>query len=551
MESKRKLFEENFELKNYKIEDEIKEIINRFREYRPSEVFWLINSLIMDNTRYAFEGRDKRVSPKLLNRLFYLYKKHSSIISNKKIENRLAELEWLRKKLIKIYDYYCMEQFNQKKEQDDIHIALRNFHPHNFLSYHFDYPNTSWFQYLRAIEINRTIIDEIFNQDKLTALEIEKGLLICILYDLVYQNTTKNIFSDLLYEKKIYKYEGFLTSFSVKEFSKILGGSGVNDKRFISKFFPELRDEKEIVLTYPTDKYYKENFSLGVTHKGRIFFPRSSFILDEFWNYLLEHDEMIGRKDLFVEEYTYMLLSNFFGKNNVYFSLYDESGAEQDIIVVFGEYILCFECKSEVLKEPFRDSQKSDKRMQQNFNRVIQKAYKQGWRVKNNIRTKKCKYYDSDKRESRKLILDLRDYDHTKVTMVCITINNYLNLSNRVNMYLKFEDSDKDYPWVVDIFSLEHILNKIKSMKKNQEYFIEYVRDRIKSYLGVQAMGAEELECFGFYLRYGEFNGSRDGNVIHNLGNGYATFVLDYIPRPEINLMMDYFMYLCSMTDQE
>ncbi|WP_440961357.1 hypothetical protein ACN6KS_03550 [Paenibacillus nitricinens] len=551
MEYKRKLFEEFFELENYDIEDEIIEIINRFRQYRPNEVFWLINSLIMDNTRYAFENRDKRVSPKLVNRLFYLYKKNSVISSNMKIKNRPNELEWLRKKFIKIVNYYCMEQFNQKEEQEDIHMSLRNFHSQNFINYHFDYPNTSWFQYLRVLEINSKVIDEIFIKDNLTTLEIEKGLLICILYDFIYQACQQNILNDLLYEKEKYKFENFLTSFSIKQFSRILRRFGIRDKEFISRFFPVLRNEEEIKVSYPTDKYYKEEFSIGTCDNERIFFPRSNFVLDEFWNYILEREEMIGRKDEFVEDYTIMLLANFFGEENIYYNLFDENGAEQDIIVLSGEYILCFECKSEVLKEPFRDSNKSEKRMQQNFNRVIQKAYKQGWRVKDNIRNKMCKYYDNDKRDSRKMVLDLSEYDHTKVIMVCVTINNYLNLSNRVNMYLKFEDDEKTYPWVIDIFSLEHIFNKIRSINRDKRYFIKYVRDRIKSYLGVQAMGAEELECFGYYLRYGKFDDSLDGWVITNLGNGYATFVLDYIPRPEIDLMYLYFWELTSITQQD
>lgn len=162
MENKRKFFEEFFKLENYDIEFEIKEIISRFRQYRPSEVFWLINSLIMDNTRYAFENREKRVSPKLVNRLFYLYKKNSAINSNMKIKNRPNELDWLREKFIKIVNYYCMEQFNQKEELEDVHMSLRNFHSQNFINYHFDYPNTAWFQYLLALEINSKAIDKIF-----------------------------------------------------------------------------------------------------------------------------------------------------------------------------------------------------------------------------------------------------------------------------------------------------------------------------------------------------------------------------------------------------
>lgn len=551
MENKRKLFEEFFELENYDIEYEIKEIISRFRQYRPSEVFWLINSLIMDNTRYAFENREKRVSPKLVNRLFYLYKKNSAINSNMKIKNRPNELEWLREKFIKIVNYYCMEQFNQKEELEDVHMSLRNFHSQNFINYHFDYPNTAWFQYMFALEINSKAIDKIFIKDNLTTLEIEKGLLICILYDFIYQNCQKSRLNDLLYEKEKYKFESFLTSFSMKQFSHILRRFGVRDKEFITRFFPVLKSVKEINVSYPTDKYYKEEFSIGICHNERIFFPRSNFVLDEFWNFILEHEEMVGRKDDFVEDYTTMLLINFFGEENVYCNLFDENGAEQDIIVLYGEYILCFECKSELLKEPFRDSNKSQKRMQQNFNRVIQKAYKQGLRVKNNIRNKMCRYYDSDKKDLRKIILDLNKYDYKKVTMVCVTINNYLNLSNRVNMYLKFEDDEQTYPWVIDIFSLEHILNKISSINRGEEYFIKYVRDRIKSYLGFQAMGAEELECFGYYLRYGEFSNSLDGWVTTNLGNGYATFVLDYIPSPEIDFMYLYFWELASVTSQD
>lgn len=558
MENKRELFEEFFELEDYKIEDELAEIIDRFRQYKPNEVFWLINSLIMDNTKYAFENKDKRVSPKLANRLFYLYKKNSNINSHLKIKNKVIELEWLRAKFIKIFDYYCMEQFNQNEEleqeaaEEFTHMSLRNFHPHNFITYHFNYPDTSWFQYLRAIELNRKVIDEIFSKDNLTTIEVEKGLLICILYDFFHhQSYSKRLVNNLFYDKEKYKFEGFLTSFSRKQFSKVLSRFGIRDKEFIVRFFPEIKNEKNTTISYPTDKYYKEVFSLGVSHKERIFFPRSNFVLDEFWNYILEREEMVGRKDDFVELYTVMLVTIFFGKENVYFNLYDENGAEQDIIVICGEDILCFECKSEVLKEPFRDSDKSDRRMQQNFNRVIQKAYNQGQRVKENIRKKKGKYYDNDKKESRKMILDLSEYNHQKVLIVCVTINNYLNLSNRVNKYLRIEGKDKDYPWVIDIFSLEHIFNKIKSINKDEAYFIRYIRDRIKSYLGVQSMGAEELECFGYYLRHGEFWGSMDGWVMQNLGSGYATFVLDYIPKPELDLMIQYFTELTSISIQE
>ncbi|MBO8157185.1 MAG: hypothetical protein H0Z32_12050 [Bacillaceae bacterium] len=553
MKNKKKLFQEFFKLENYNLEDEIQEIINRFRQYRPYDVFWLINSLIMDNTRYVFDNREKRVSPKLINRLFYLYKKNSATNSNVKIKNKIKELEWLRNKLIKIVNYYCMMQFDQINEEYDIHFSLRNFHPLNFITYHFDYPYTSWFQYLRAFEINSKVIDQIYNKDNLTTLEIEKGLLICILYDFIYQDNQKNIFNDLLFEKEIFKFDHYLTSFSVKQFSKILRRFGIKDKEFINSFFPVLKNKRETTLSYPTDKYYNEDFSLGVRHKGRLFFPRSNFVLDEFWNYILDQEEMIGRKDDFVEEYTYMLLSNFFGEENVYRSLYDENGAEQDIIVVYGEFILCFECKSEVLKEPFRNSIKSDKRMKQNFKRVIQKAYEQGLRVKNSIRNKNSKYYDSDKKNNRNIILNLSEYNHKNVIMVCVTINNYLNLSNRVNMYLKVIDNDKNYPWIIDIFSLEHIFNKINTIPKvkDEEYFIKYVRERIKSYQAIQAMGAEELECFGYYLKYGTFGDSLDGWVMNVLGNGYATFVLDYIPSPEINLMINYFFELIAITTQD
>ncbi|MNW34315.1 hypothetical protein D3C74_112870 [compost metagenome] len=554
MVNKMELYEDFFELKDYKIEDELAEIVDRFRQYKPSEVFWLLNSLIMDNTKYAFENRDKRISPKLANRLFYLYKKNSKTNNDLKIKNKAIELEWLRAKFIKIYNFYCMEQFNQnevledKDSEDFTHMSLRNFHPHNYLTYHFDYPNTSWFQYLRAIELNRKVINEIFSKDNLTTIEIEKGLLICILYDFFnHQSYSKRLIKDLLYDKEKYKFEGFLTSFSRKQFSNMLCEFGIREKEFIARFFPEIKNEKITTLSYPTDKYYKEEFSLGVSHKERIFFPRSNFVLDEFWNYIIEREEMVGRKDDFVELYTIMLVTMFFGKENVFFNLYDDNGAEQDIIVMYGEDILCFECKSEVLKEPFRDSDKSDTRMQQNFKRVIQKAYNQGQRVKENIRNNKGRYYDSDKKESRKMVLDLSAYSHHNVLVVCVTINNYLNLSNRVNKYLRIEGTDKVYPWVIDIFSLEHILNKIKSINKDEAYFIRYIRDRIKSYLGVQSMGAEELECFGFYLRYGNFQDSMNGSFMLNLGNGYATFVLDYIPRHELKLMLHYFSELANL----
>ena len=521
-------FEEYFGIKDFKLDQELDEIVSTLNQYKPTEVFFILNSLIINNTINSMKNHRNTTSPKLANSLFYLYKKNCSV-GYKKIKNKEKLINYLSDKLNKINYYYSNIFFEQTKEKEiDSDFTLKSFYNINFNTFHFDYPNISSFQYLKCFLMNKEIINDMVKDHNLDFFDVIKGWLICILYE--------NI-ADINDNNK-YKYETVFTSFSEKIILELLYTNKINHRDFLEYFFPKLESKTKIIDSYPTDKFYKEKFSLGIRYNNRVYYPRSFYQFNDFWDMMLENKLMENKKGDFLEEYTYNLLVDFFGKENVFMNLFDENGNEQDFIVIYNDYLLCFECKSENLKEPFRDVSRAEKRMRQNFKSSIQKAYEQGLRIKNNIENNSTRYYDDDTKSTRKLIIDLKNFDSQKVLITCVTLENYLNLSNRLNKYLK--PTSNIYPWVIDIFSLEHIFNKIISIDKSPQYLINYISERINTHNYLQAIGAEELECFGYYLRYNKFMDFTNLNTIMTLGNGYSSFVLDYF-SPEIYILIDYF----------
>lgn len=518
---------EDFKFDDYILEHEINDMVKRLQNYSVNQVFQIFNCLVMTMNFESMNKSGSEISVKLLNNLFPIYTSNAKDNKDNGNLDLTKEIEFFKKKLSKMYNYYY-DITNYDKYNIEDTFPINNITGRAFMAYHFDYPHITDYQYIEILRSNINVLDKRYEKYSLSGEEVISGFGICIYFEIVCK---KDFFAHLNYLKyKLsdkYTFKGYFTSFPRKLLSSQLNKYGVPGDKFINCFFEQINfsESENISIVYPIANKDKDKPILGIRTKDRVFFPRSYHNYNKLWTDLIESDEMLSIKDDLTQKYTARILKSFFGNENVFEGLYDENGAEHDIIILYKDTVLNFECKSAIFKEPFREPSKSIMRLKHNFDRSIQEGYNQCCRLRKRVLSKNAKYYDSDKL-NKKLILDLNNFNN--VLMTVVTLNSYLNLAGSLHMLIKLKENDSTYPWVVDIFSLEHIVNKCK-LEFNKEYFINYLSDRINAYDSVESIAAEELDYFGYYTRYGKFYSLGKYNAFMTLGPGYASFVLDYL----------------------
>lgn len=91
-------------------------------------------------------------------------------------------------------------------------------------------------------------------------------------------------------------------------------------------------------------------------------------------------------KGNYLEDNIVELFRKFFGKNAEILKGYYIDGCEQDIMILWKNFIFIIESKAYTNKEPFRDTKKAFKRIKQDFDRSIGYAHKQAKRVENKFK---------------------------------------------------------------------------------------------------------------------------------------------------------------------
>lgn len=490
------------------VEDILTELLDKYRNCRPIEVFKFFNySVIKLNVE---KGYARDISLKLLLNFFYIYSKNVSY--GDELINFKEEYIFLKQKIHQLYQVYISIALNDIDKNSD--LLFDNITYQAFITYNFDYPTITLRQYKEFLKMNKVIINSIYKDKGLNYLNILKGLHILLNLE-VYQNKTLN--------KKI---EGKYLIILEEVASNILSKHDVPAKKFIYCFFEEINETDQINIIYPTDVYKTFRGKLGIKFDNYLFLPINYFIYDNIFSFVTQSEEFKSIKGDLTEEYCYDILCDLFEENNVYCNLFDKDKKEQDIIVTYNEKILVFECKSNKLREPFREYKKADKRLRSDFSSSIEKAYNQAYRVREAVKKNNAIYYDSDNDKKRNLVLNLNDYKYENVIMVSVTFETYLNLATNLHLLLKINKEDGVYPWAIDIFSLEHIINKcIKEFDPN--YFIEYINNRVKIYGSTTASSADEVSLFGYYLKYGENLFELGSAFSVAVGSGYSSFVID------------------------
>lgn len=342
------------------------------------------------------------------------------------------------------------------------------------MSYHFNYPSVSIKQYENIFYCFEEIINQIYASRGLNLKQIIKGFIIILNYEELKQK-----------KKKVGKYVskdfGVYLVFPKKDLIKILKEYKINEQAFRETFFLK-SNQINFKKDYPTDIEQETIGKIGIETKDIIYVPRNYYILDKFWRSVVESNISDEKKGDLLELYCKKFISDFFGEGHVFTKIYDQNNNEQDIIILYEERVISIECKAVEFKEVFRESKRALPRLKQRFEKSIQYGYNQCQRIVTQIESGNSKYYDSDENKSKKLLVDLSNYDPNKVIKIVVTLDNYHNLSESVYQFLDRQDINEKYPWVIDVFTLERILKFFIKNKYSPEMLIKYIDARIENY---------------------------------------------------------------------
>jgi len=196
-------------------------------------------------------------------------------------------------------------------------------------------------------------------------------------------------------------------------------------------------------------------------------------------------------KVLFKEKADYF--QNIFEEPNTQF--------EHDILIIFEKNIFIIEVKSGKKREPLRNPKKAFKRIEDDFNREngIQKAFEQALHLKNKLlNNKKTILYDKRGNVTTEILRDSID----EVYIICVTRESYGVIATNLSLLLTKPDEEK-YPWCVNLFDLESIIDGFYHKKLKPEKFMYYLQKR--SELHKVIFATDELDIAGYFLCYGSF----------------------------------------------
>ena len=204
-----------------------------------------------------------------------------------------------------------------------------------------------------------------------------------------------------------------------------------------------------------------------------------------------ENKTMTMFKVLFKDRASYF--QNIFEEPNKQF--------EHDILIIFEKNIFIIEVKSSKKREPLRDPKRAFKRIEDDFNREngIQKAYEQALHLKNRILNNKQTILFDERGNVRTEIL--RDLI-SEIYLICVTRESFGVIATNLSLLLTKPDEEK-YPWCVNIFDLETIIDGFCYKKLKPEDFIYYLKKRSELHKVIFAI--DELDIAGYFLCYGDF----------------------------------------------
>lgn len=207
------------------------------------------------------------------------------------------------------------------------------------------------------------------------------------------------------------------------------------------------------------------------------------------------NSRLAHNKGVYLENKIVSLLKKFFNDKAEIITNYYIDGCEQDIMVLWREYMFVIEAKAYTNREPFRDTDKAFTRIKDDFNRSIGYAYIQTKRVEEKI--KAGNQFDlTDKDGNAIKTINPADYDGNDYYII-VNQESFGQVQVDLSTFLEIGD-DENYPWAVRFDDLEVFILTLIAMKKKPDFFVDFLIFR--EYLHGHIICSDEGEICGGFL---------------------------------------------------
>lgn len=207
------------------------------------------------------------------------------------------------------------------------------------------------------------------------------------------------------------------------------------------------------------------------------------------------NSRLAHNKGVYLENKIVSLLKKFFNDKAEIITNYYIDGCEQDIMVLWREYMFVIEAKAYTNREPFRDTDKAFTRIKDDFNRSIGYAYIQTKRVEEKI--KAGNQFDlTDKNGNKIKTINPADYDGNDYYVI-VNQESFGQVQVDLSTFLEIGD-DENYPWTVRFDDLEVFILTLIAMKKKPDFFVDFLIFR--EYLHGHIICSDEGEICGGFL---------------------------------------------------
>ena len=259
--------------------------------------------------------------------------------------------------------------------------------------------------------------------------------------------------------------------------------------------------EANPVSTHPI---FKINNQVLLNVNSRFLMDAIYILLNNILEKSTEKEKFFKTRGIESENKTLSIFKILFKDRADYFqNIFEEPNKqfEHDILIIFEKNIFIIEVKSGKKREPLRDPEKAFKRIEDDFNRDkgIQKAYEQGLRLKNRIlNNKKTILFDERGNVKTEILRD----SIKEIYLICVTRESFGIIATNLSLLLTKPDDEK-YPWCVNIFDLETLIDGFCYKKLKPIDFMYYLKKRSKLHKIIYA--ADELDVAGYFLCYRNF----------------------------------------------
>lgn len=211
-------------------------------------------------------------------------------------------------------------------------------------------------------------------------------------------------------------------------------------------------------------------------------------------------DRYLKRRADYLEERANSLVASMFPTASVRINTYFETPKQQfehDGLILVGRALIPIEEKSSEMPTPSRDPERYFGRLTQHFksNRGIQHGYDQANRIIDLVSaaTGPVLLYD----ERGKIVAEIAPGSVTETFPIVVTLESFGMLATDLTLMLKVP-AGKEYPWVVNLFDLETLVDGFVRRGLTGDDFLHYLRQR-RAIQG-HVLTDDELNLAGQYI---------------------------------------------------